>query len=97
MLHTLAIPARVVGNGRRIFVRVAPLEAAEFDEPGTRGGAAQPGDLRDTHALPGRDGGPAFAHGTASRRASSFSTPAAGTSPCRAPGGSGRRGSTAAR
>src|SRR5438128_855410 len=60
MLHAFAIPARVVGNGRRIFVRVAPLEAAEFDEPGTRVGAAQPGDLRDTHALPGRDGGPAF-------------------------------------
>src|SRR5947208_16805472 len=60
MLHTLAIPARVVGNGRCIFVWVAPLEAAEFDEPGARVGAAKPGDLRDTHAVPGRDGGPTF-------------------------------------
>src|SRR2546421_5502325 len=60
MLHTLAIPARVVANERPIRVRVAPLEAAEFDEPGARVGAAKPGDLRDTHALPGRDGGPAF-------------------------------------
>src|SRR5437763_4945502 len=60
MLRTLVIPARVVGNGRCIFVRVAPLEAAEFDEPGARVGAAKPGDLRDTHALPRRDGGPAF-------------------------------------
>src|SRR5438132_12841840 len=60
MLHALAIPARVVADGRRIFVWVAPLEAAEFDEPGARVGAAKPGDLRDAHSLPGRDGGPAF-------------------------------------
>src|SRR5438105_15479744 len=60
MLHTLAIPARVVANERPIRVRVAILEAAEFDEPGARVGAAQPGDLRDAHALPGRDGGPAL-------------------------------------
>src|SRR5205085_5561962 len=60
MLRTLAIPARVIANRRRIRVRVAPLEAAEFDEPGARVGAAKPGDLRDTHALPRRHGGPAF-------------------------------------
>src|SRR5436853_92265 len=60
MLHTLPIPARVVANGRPILVRVAPLEAAEFDEPGAWVGAAKPGDLRDAHALPGRDGRPAF-------------------------------------
>src|SRR5438067_8028425 len=60
MLHTLAIPARVVANGRRARVRITLLEAAEFDEPGARVGAAKPGDLRDTHTLPGRDGGPAF-------------------------------------
>src|SRR5205814_7079215 len=60
MLGALAVPARVVANRRPILVRVAPLEAAEFDEPGARVGAAEPGDLRDADALPGRDGGPAF-------------------------------------
>ena len=60
MLRTLAIPARVVANRRPVLVRVAPFEAAEFHEPGARVGAAKPGDLRDTHALPGSDGRPAL-------------------------------------